>query len=375
MRDGERCTDRSDQTHTPPPHLVSYAVTRKCNLACKHCYSDAGNEPAPDELSTEEAKVALDDIANWGVKLLIFDGGEPLCRDDFFDIAAYASSMGLRVVIGTNGTLIGADAVTRLKSSGVMALQISIDGADAATHDSFRGQEGAFDKALKGAEACKAGGLPFQFGMTIRRSVLDQLPDMLRLTVECGANAAEFFDLVQVPRVKREIPGEVLTPDERKEVMEWLAEAQRDCPVIIRVPGCPMYTLILQQKDMQPKHFPADLLKRIPYYGRGCAAGMPNGYITVLPNGDLIPCMLLQVKLGNLREQSIIRVWEDSETLAKLRNRTLLEGECGRCVHRDECAGCRGRAYEETGNMLAADPGCWLTGGTGSLREAPDEIL
>ncbi len=374
MQEHERRIGQSHRTLIPPPHLLSYAVTKKCNLACKHCYSDAGDEAAPDELSIGEAKSVLDDIADWGVKLLIFDGGEPLCRDDFFDIAAHASSRGLRVVIGTNGTLVDADAVKQLRASRVMGVQISIDGADATTHDSFRGQEGAFEKALRGAEACRKGSLPFQFGMTIRRSVLNQIPQMLRLAVECGANAAEFFDLIQVPRVKREIPAEVLTPDERREVMEWLAEAQEDCPVIIRVPGCPMYPLILQEKSIQPKHFPADLLKRIPYYGRGCAAGMPHGYITVLPNGDMIPCMLLHVKLGNVREKTITQVWDDSDILAALRNRELLEGECGHCVYRDECAGCRGRAYEETGNMLAADPGCWLAPRVqrGASRSEPD---
>ena len=364
MKEEMKNNKETHKTLIPPPYLISYAVTRKCNLKCKHCYSEATEEPAPDELSTEEAKRLLDDIANWGITLLIFDGGEPLYRDDFFDIARYGSTKGLRVVIGSNGTLIDTDVAKRLKSSGIMAVQISIDGAEAQTHDWFRGEEGAFNKALEGAKACREVGLPFQFGMTIRRGTLDEIPNMLKLAVDSGAIAAEFFDLVQVPRVKKEIPDEVLTPDERKEVMEWLAETQTDCPIIIRVPGCPMYTLILQEKDIQPKYFPANLLKRIPYYGRGCAAGMTNGYLTILPNGDVIPCMLLQIKLGNVREESITQIWDNSQVLLKLRNRNLLEGECGRCIYRDKCAGCRGKAYEETGNMLATDPGCWVnTGG------------
>jgi len=348
------------KTFTPPPYLISYALTKKCNLKCKHCYSDSGEEPAPNELSTEEAKQLLDEIADWKIRLLIFDGGEPLCREDFLEIAKYASSIGLRVVIGSNGTLIDEDMARQLKSSGVMAVQISIDGADAQTHDWFRGEEGSFKRALEGAKACKSVGLPFQFGMTIRKGNLKEIEEMLKLTVDFGAVAAEFFDLVQVPRVKEKIPEEILTPEERKEVMEWLSEAQKDCPIIIRVPGCPMYTLILQEKEIHPKHFPGHLLKRIPYYGRGCAAGMPNGYLTILPNGDVIPCMLLQIKLGNVRERSIREIWDNSPLLAKIRDRNLLEGKCGECRYRDRCAGCRGRAYEETGNMLAADPGCWF---------------
>jgi len=349
------------KAYIPPPFLISYAVTRECNLKCKHCYSDACEKPADDELSMEEAEELLGDIADWGVKLLIFDGGEPLCRGNFLDIVRYASAKGLRVVIGTNGTLIDTDTAKRLKSSGVMAVQISIDGADAQTHDWFRGADGSFSKALEGAKVCGEVGLPFQFGMTIRRGTLGEIPAMLNLAVGFGANAAEFFDLVRVPRVKEKIPDEVLSPDERRRVMNWLADAQKDCPIVIRVPGCPMYTLILQKRDIQPKHFQADLLKRIPYYGRGCAAGMPNGYLTILPNGDVIPCMLLQVKLGNIREESIRQIWKDSQVLSSLRDRSLLEGRCGQCIYRNVCAGCRGRAYEETGNILATDPGCWLT--------------
>jgi radical SAM protein with 4Fe4S-binding SPASM domain len=343
-----------------PPYLVSYSITRKCNLKCKHCYSDAVDKPAPDELSTLEAKKLLDDIAGWGIRLLIIDGGEPLCRDDFYEIVSYASSRGVRVVVGSNGTLIDRQSAARMKKAGVNCVAISIDGARPETHDSFRGEEGSFYKALNGAKACREVGLPFQFNMVVRKQTLNEIPDMFRLAIESGVNAVEFFDLVQVSRVKEKCLEEVLSKSERRKIMEWLAEAQRNSPVLIRVPACPMYPLILKEKRIQPKHFPASILARIPYFERGCAAGMPNGYITILPNGDVIPCMLLQVKLGNVREKSIIKIWEESQILMKLRSRKLLEGECGKCIHRDECAGCRGRAYEETGNMLASDPGCWL---------------
>jgi len=342
------------------PFLVSYAITRKCNLKCKHCYSDAQEEPLPDELSFEETKKLLDDLTDWGIKLLIIDGGEPLLREDFYEIIRYATRKGLNVVVGSNGTTIDVDAARKMKDAGIKCVQISIDGAKPETHDSFRGEAGAYYKALKGAEACKETGLPFQFGMVIRRETLSEVPEMLNLAIERGAIAAEFFDLVEVPRVKSKCSEQVLARMERRRVMEWLAEAQRDSPIVIRVPACPMYTLMLKEKNIQPKHFPTDVLKRIPYYDRGCAAGMPNGYVTILPNGDVIPCMLLQVKLGNIRERNIVDIWEDSPILAKLRAREQLKGECGKCRYRDVCAGCRGRAYEATGDMLSTDPGCWV---------------
>ena len=142
--------------------------------------------------------------------------------------------------------------------------------------------------------------------------------------------------------------------------MEWLAQAQEDCPIVIRVPSCPMYPILLQQKQIRPKHFAAEMLQRIPYYGRGCAAGIPMGYVMVKSNGEVNPCMLLQVDLGNVREQSLVSIWENSPILAQLRQRELLKGECGGCSYRGTCSGCRGRAYEETGDMMTSDPGCWL---------------
>lgn len=343
-----------------PPFLVSYAVTKKCNLKCKHCYSDSAEERSPDELSTTEAKRLIEDLANWGIKLLIFDGGEPLCREDFLDIAKHASGMGLKTVVGTNGTLLDTETVKKMLGAGIECVQISIDGSRPETHDEFRGELGSFKKAMEGVKACREAGMPFQFGMVIRKNTLREIPEMLNLAVANGAIAAEFFDLVEVPRVKMRCPEQVLDRAERREVMEWLAEAQRDCPIIIRVPGCPMYTLVLKERNIAPKHFPSGLLKRIPYYDRGCAAGMPNGYVTVLPNGDVIPCMLLQVKLGNVRQKSIVEIWEESSVLEKLRDRRSLKGRCGECRFRDVCAGCRGRAYESTGDFMETDPGCWL---------------
>jgi radical SAM protein with 4Fe4S-binding SPASM domain len=345
---------------TRPPFMVSYSITTKCNLKCRHCYSDSVEQAAPDELSTEEAFHLVDDLSNWGIGLLIIDGGEPLCREDLLDIVRYASSKNIRTTIGSNGTLIDEAMARKMIDAGVMAVAISVDGADAETHDSFRGVEGAFEQTMRGIEACRNAGLPFQLNMVVRKDNLSQLNDMLRLAVNLGANAAEVFDLVAAGRAKDECKDLVLSLEERKSVMEQLARAQEDYPLIIRVPGCPMYPLILQEKDIKPKHFPPEMLQRIPYYGRGCAAGMPMGYIMVISNGDVNPCMLLQVNLGNIREQSITSIWESSPELIKLRNRDLLKGECGVCNYKLTCSGCRGRAYEETGDMMETDPGCWM---------------
>jgi radical SAM protein with 4Fe4S-binding SPASM domain len=343
-----------------PPFMVSYSITQKCNLRCKHCYSSSLDQAAPDELSAEEAFRLIDDLSEWGIGLLIIDGGEPLCREGLLDILKYASSKGIRTTIGSNATLIDEGMAKKLLEVGVMAVAISVDGVDSETHDTFRGLNGAFEQTFRGIDACRKAGLPFQFNMVIRKATMPQLEDMLRLAVDSKANAAEFFDLVPSGRAKDECQDQVLSLDERKRAMEWLAEAQENCPIIIRVPGCPMYPLLLQEKNIQPRHFPAEMLRRVPYYGRGCAAGMPMGYVMVQSNGEVNPCMLLQVDLGNIREQSVRDIWENSPILSRLRRRELLTGGCAECTYRGTCSGCRGRAYEETGDMMAADPGCWL---------------
>ncbi len=346
-----------------PPFMVSYSITQKCNLKCKHCYSESVDKAAPDELSTEEAFRLIDELSRWGIGLLIIDGGEPLCREDLLDVVNYASNKGIRTTIGSNGILIDESMARKMLDAGVMAVAISVDGADSQTHDSFRGTAGAFDQTLKGVEACRNTRLPFQFNTVIRKETLSQLEDLLHMAVDYGADAAEFFDLVAAGRAKEECKEQVLSNEERRQAMEFLAESQEDYPIIIRVPACPMYPLLLQQKNIQPKHFPAEMLRRVPYYGRGCAAGMPMGYVMVRCNGEVNPCMLLQIKLGNVREQSIVSIWENSPVLSQLRRRELLKGECGECSHKTTCSGCRGRAYEETGDMMATDPGCWLATG------------
>ena len=344
-----------------PPFLVSYSITSKCNLACRHCYSESTEESGNDDLSTREALKVIDRLADWGIGLLIFDGGEPLCREDFFNIAHHASSRGIRTVMGSNGTMIDRATAKKLTRAGIRSVAISVDGSDAETHDWFRGREGAFKESLAGASSCKAEELPFQFNMVIRKQTLSQVPEMLRLAVDSGADAAEFFDLVLAGRARSECQDQMLSMQERRDVMGWLAEAQVDCPIVIRVPACPMYPLILKEKQIRPRHVPMEVLARIPYYARGCAAGMPFGYLVIRANGELNPCMLLQISLGNVRESDVTGIWQDSPILAQLRNRELLKGNCGKCEHKQACAGCRGRAYEEAGDMLASDPGCWLS--------------
>ena len=347
----------------PSPFLITWSVTAKCNLRCKHCYSESSPEAGDNDLTTDESLRVIDEIADWGIGLLIFDGGEPLLREDFFQIADYASNKGITTGIGTNGTMLDIATARRLLSVGIRYLSLSIDGADAETHDAFRGEAGNFRKTLEAASACKEAGLPFQFNTVLRKKTIPQISDILRLGLDYGVFGMEFFDLIPVGRANRECRDEVLTVEERKEVVEQLAQAQIDYPLTIETPSLPMYPLILKlnvDKGIRPKHIPMEQLVRLAYYGRGCAAGSPRGYVVIRNNGEVNPCIFLQINLGNVKEKSIRQIWQESPILSQLRSRELLKGECGQCQYKDICTGCRARAYVETGDVLASDPGCWL---------------
>lgn len=344
----------------PSPFLISWSITNKCNLNCKHCYSNSSEDAGQDDLTTQECLKVIDELADWDIGLLIFDGGEPLLREDFFQIAEYASSKGITTGIGSNGLLIDRDIARQLVNAGVKYASISIDGANAETHDAFRGKSGSFKEALEGASACKTASLPFQFNTVLRKGTISQISDIMRLAVDYGAYAFELLDLMLVGRAQKECQDEALSVEERQDIVEWLAEAQVEYPLEIETPGCPMYPLTLIQREIHPKHIPMERLARIAYYGRGCAAGRPRGYLVIRNNGEVNPCIFLQVKVGNVKEKKIKEIWQESPILAQLRSREFLKGECGQCQYRDICAGCRGRAYVETGDMLASDPGCWL---------------
>lgn len=347
-----------------PPFLVSYSITTKCNLRCKHCYSESSPEAGDDDLTTDESLRVIDEIAGWGIGLLVFDGGEPLLREDFPQIAEYASGKGITTGIGSNGSLIDVATARKLVSVGIRYASISIDGADAETHDTFRGEAGNFKKALEGASASKRAGLPLQFNTVLRKKTISQVSEIMRLAKDYGAYGIELFDLVLVGRAKRECQDEVLTIEEREELVEWLAEAQIDYRLPIKTPSLPQYPLLVKlnvDTGIHPRHIPMEELVRTAYYGRGCAAGRPRGYLVIRNNGELNPCMMLQVNLGNVKEKGIRQIWEESPILAQLRSWDLLKGECGKCQYKGICAGCRGRAYAVSGDMLDSDPGCWIT--------------
>jgi len=230
-----------------PPLMVSFAVTRECNLRCKHCYSEATDSPHPDELTTDEAKRVIAEIAEAGARLFIFDGGEPLMRDDIYQLIAHAQSVGLQPMLGTNATLLSTEAAERMKKAGIRALSISLHGADAKSHDDFCGIEGSWERTMAGIQNVAAAGIPYQINTCIHRHNLTQFDAIISLARNLRALSIEIFQYVPAGRGK-EHPDLALTPDEQQWLVSQIIQHQlHDQNMVYRCIGIPQFWVEVEE--------------------------------------------------------------------------------------------------------------------------------
>jgi len=339
----------------PVPRVIAWESTQACNLACRHCRADAQLEPAPDELTTSEVMQLIDQIAALSKPIFVISGGEPLMREDVFDIASYATERGLRTAISPNGTLITPEVVERMTDAGIKRVSVSIDGSSAARHDAIRGVDGAFDGAVRGVEHCRRGGLPFQINTTVMRQTVDDLEALHDLTVSLGAAAWHVFMLV--PTGRGQIDDE-LTPQGYEDILNRIYEMALESPIPLRVTCGPQFMrLVLTKRDSSET--PPNLVGRqrgLDRMSRGCLAGM--GYCFISHRGEVYPCGYLPVLAGRVRDQSFETIYRESSVFQRLRDLSKLEGKCGRCSFVHRCGGCRARAFALTGNYMAEEPYC-----------------
>lgn len=352
------------------PFLVVWNYTRLCNLRCEHCYEDAGPRAAEDELTTEEAKRVIDEFEEAGVVAIAFSGGEPLLRQDIFEVAGYAKRKGFFISVATNGTMITREFAGRMK--GIFDyVEISLDGFEEA-HDRFRGVPGSWRRACEGIRNCVAEGLDTCVAMTATRYNLEEIPKLVDFVEhELGARRVIVFNYVPVGRGK-DIVDQDLSPGERRELLRYLyLRMMGSTHKLICYSTAPQYSAISLefarggQADLGvvATHFTNEAAMRalrgrtesLADFLGGCGAG--RLYCGLEPNGDIIPCVFMPIKLGNIRRDRLRDVWHSSELLWKLRDRDALKG-CGACEYRYVCGGCRARAYGYYGDVQAPDPGC-----------------
>lgn len=330
--------------HKKNMNHISWNVTKRCNLYCKHCYRDSAPDQDTDgELSTDEGKKLLDDIKNAGLEVVVFSGGEPLLRPDIFDLVGYASSIGITPFMGSNGTLITKDNAKKLKEVGLKAIAISIDSLDHELHNSFRGHEDALVMALDGIKNCVSQGLKVQVNCTISKYNLDHIDAVMEYAESAGALSCHMLFLVDVGRGK-DIECTQLDKAEYKNAINKIISKKLD----IRIkPTC------------APQYKVEALLNGIlSIGGRGCIAGI--SYCSILPNGDVHICPYTPVKVDSIRERPFDEIWKYNEVFNSLRDFAQYKGRCGSCSYIDICGGCRARAFSSTGDWLEADPYCLL---------------
>ena len=327
--------------------IISWNSTNQCNMYCDHCYRDSGAK-ATDELNTEEARSLLDEIAKAGFKIMIFSGGEPLMRPDIVELISYASSIGLRPVMGSNGTLLTSELATDLKNAGLMGIGISLDSMDSGRHDRLRQYDGAWNEAVRGMAICRDSGLAFQIHTTVMDWNTEELEQITDFAVSQGAVAHHFFFLVPTGRGAN-IENTSLRAAEYESVITRILEKQKTVSIELKPTCAPQFMRIASEMGMKMR------------YGRGCLAG--TAYCIISPGGLVQPCAYMDMVVGDVRETPFSNIWADSPILNQLRTLDY-KGNCGHCAYKVSCGGCRARAaFYHDGDYMAEEPWCLHRGG------------
>lgn len=340
-----------ERTGIKAPKIVAWEITRSCNLACAHCRAAAHCAPYPGELSLDECKAVMDDIASITDPILILTGGEPLMRPDIWDIIDYAFEKGLHPVIGTNGTLIDRETAQKIAAHGIPKVSVSLDFPTPQGQDAFRGADGAFAQTMQGIANLREQGVNVQVNSTITKANRDLVEDLHMLAEDAGASDFHPFLLVPTGRGEDLVDVE-LSPQEYEEVLTWAYRRQKTSPMGFKPTDAPQYFRILHQRAAAE----GVKLSGPLAHSRGCLGGISFAFISHV--GDVQPCGYFDMQLGNVRTLPFSQIWTESPVFDDLRHYDRLKGKCGACEFKGVCGGCRARALAATGDYLAEEPYC-----------------
>ncbi|OGO23170.1 MAG: radical SAM/SPASM domain-containing protein [Chloroflexi bacterium RBG_16_50_9] len=349
---------------TPGLQMIAWEITRSCNLFCAHCRASAHKGGYEGELTTAECFRVIDGILDVGRPMIILTGGEPLLRPDVLEIARYAAQKGLRVVMGTNGTLVTEETAARLKEIPVACIGVSLDFPSAERHDNFRCQVGAFNVAMVGIKNARQAGIDIQINSTISKINVTYIGELLSLALQVGARSFHPFLLLPTGRGK-DMADTELSPLEYEQTLNWICDKTEEYRgrLAIRPICAPHFMRITRQKQKmrgvsaQPR--PAPAAGGHPGHGgnsRGCMCG--TGFVFISHRGIVQGCGYLDIEAGNLRKSSFSEIWNNSPLFTDLRDLGKYHGKCGICEYKRICGGCRARAYETGGGYLEAEPYC-----------------
>lgn len=342
------------------PFIAIWEVTQACDLACVHCRASAQPDRHPLELSTEEGKDLIDQIAALEVPVFVLTGGDPIKRPDLFELIGHARKVGVRVSLTPSATpLLTRDVVFRLKEAGLARLALSMDGASAATHDAFRGLSGSFQRTLDAVGWANEAGLPVQINTTFSRRNIDEIDAIVSLMEKLNITLWSVFFLVPTGRGKL---NDLLSADEFEQVFAKIHELSKKAGFDIKTTEAQHYRrYALQQKVADRKagilaNTPARVEDAIGRAPRGLNEG--KGFVFISHKGEVFPSGFLPLAAGSIREQPLAEIYRNSPVFRSLRDTSQLEGKCGACEFKEICGGSRARAYALTGNPYGEEPCC-----------------
>jgi len=340
------------------PKWIAWEITRRCNLKCVHCRSSSELEAKehPD-FTLDEAKAIMDSIGSYASPVLVLSGGEPLLREDVFEIAQYGGAKGFRMCLATNGTLVTDEICQKIKDVDIKMVSLSLDGAKAETHDNFRNQKGAFDGTMNAIALFKKYSIPFLINSSFTIRNREEVPEIYKLVKKLEATAWYMFMIVPTGRGE-DIMEELIPEEIYDEMLEWHYEMEKNEDKILMRPTCaPHYYRIVRQKAREEgEQFKRRNLKFSTGGSKGCLAGQLICLIDV--DGEVLPCSYFPKSAGNVKKTPFKTIWEESELFLQLRDFKGYKDNCGQCEYVSVCGGCRARSYAMTGDFLAQEPFC-----------------
>ncbi|RLI83268.1 radical SAM/SPASM domain-containing protein [Archaeoglobales archaeon] len=372
------------------PFIIFWELTRACKLACKHCRAKAQRERHPDELSFEETKRVIEQIKAFGkpYPLVVITGGDPLLREDVFDIVKYGVSNGLRIAMAFSGTdLATLEVLESLKEAGVSRIAISIDGSNESIHDGFRGVKGTFRESMKILKNTRKVGISTQINTTVTKFNLHDLANIAKLAIENKVTLWDVFFVVPTGRAKIEY---MPSSQEFEDILNWLYDVSKKTGLNVKSSAATHLRRIELQRDagmeMKVSELYYELLHQIDGleaelksesagsiiaggHGKSLADGIKRmmgitdgrGMFFISHVGEVYPSGFLPLVAGNVRKTDLKEIYNESQIFKDLKDPDKLKGKCGRCEHRRICGGSRARAYAVTSDYLAQEPRCIYT--------------
>jgi radical SAM protein len=364
------------------PFVVIWENTRACDLACRHCRAAAQPKRSQFELTTEQGFRLIDEIGEMQPKVFVITGGDPLKRDDTYEMISYARRKGLEPSLTPSATpLLTEEAVEKMKAHGLSRMAVSLDASCAALHDDFRRVPGSFDITLRAIRAAKRLYIPVQVNTTVTRRTIADLPGMVETLEDAGIVMWSVFFLVPTGRAKT---ADLVSPEEVEELFGFLYDTSKRVSFSVRTTEAMHYRRYMLQRMSAERGLPLGAL-RDPSTGlidastlflqqgpRPLPIGIQPGAVSRAPRGvneakgfvfishigDVFPSGFLPLKAGNVKNESLREVYRSSELFVSLRDNGKLKGKCGRCEFRDLCGGSRARAWSMTGDVFESDPLC-----------------